>query len=181
MGLQFGARFATRFVAEHAVLRFANHEITAQQAVAIAGGFLLHVPTIGAPMLVASGALEGAPWRALLGLIACAALLALGVLPGGSLMRRTARGGESAGGGGRPRAAKATVGSFALGGGLPREIGLLLHYELLTTLRQPQRLMSIIIAPLVGVLFFVNGHGRVNVGAMFVLIMLAHGRQQLRA
>ena len=170
VGLQFGARFAARYLAEHAVLRFANHEITAHQALAIASGILGGIPTVGAPLLVASGAIEGHPLRALLGLAACAALLALAVLPGAALMRRTVRGGGDSSGGSRARAPGAR-GSFALPG-VPRGLGLLLRYEVLTTLRQPQRLMSIIVAPLVGVIFFFNGHGRVNAGAMFVLVML---------
>jgi hypothetical protein len=89
-------------------------------------------------------------------------------------MRHTGRGGGDTGGA-APRTPRArTGGSFALGGGvLPRGIGVLLRYELLLTLRHPQRLMSLLIAPLVGVVFFFNGHGRLNVGAGFVLLMLA--------
>jgi ABC-2 type transport system permease protein len=175
VGLQFGTRLVGRYLAEHAVLRFANHEITGPQALALAGAYLGRIPTVAAPALAAMGALEGDPARALLGLLACAALLALAVLPGAALMRHT---GRSGGDGGDSKAEKTRRpegnGSFALMGGLlPRTTGVVLRYELLLTLRHPQRLMSLLIAPLVGVVFFFNGHGRADVGAGFVLLMLA--------
>ncbi len=175
VGLQFGTRIATRYVAEHAVLRFAHHEITGQQAIALAGTFLGRIPTVAAPALAATGALAGAPLSALLGLLACAALLAASVLPGAALMRHTVRGGSDGGGSTRARSSRDRgAGSFAFGGGvLPRGAGVVLRYELLLTLRHPQRLMSLLVAPLVGVVFFFNGHGRANVGAAFVLVMLA--------
>jgi ABC-2 type transport system permease protein len=174
VGLQFGTRIVARYLTEHAVLRFANHEITSQQAIAIAGGLLGRIPTVGAPALAATGALEGAPLLALLGLFVCAALLACAVLPGAALMRHTVRGGSD-GGSSPSRASRAEgKGSFALGGRLlPRGAGVVLRYELLQTLRHPQRLMSLLVAPLVGVVFFFNGHGRANLGAGFVLLMLA--------
>ena len=174
VGLQFGSRLVGRYVTEHAVLRFMNHEITGPQALALAGAFLGRIPTVAAPALAASGAIDGAPVRALLGLLACAALLAAAVLPGAALMRHTGRSGGDGGSPARKTQRPEGGGSFALMGGLlPRATGVVLRYELLLTLRHPQRLLSLLMAPLVGVVFFFNGHGRANVGAMFVLAMLA--------
>jgi ABC-2 type transport system permease protein len=171
VGLQFAARFAGRWVGEHAILKLANHEISGAQAVALAGAFLARLPTVGAPALLAGGAIEHSAGLAVLGLAACAGLLVLAVLPGAALMRHTVRGGEGASGGPR-RHGRVGRGGFGFGGGLPHGLGLLLRYEVLTTLRHPQRLMSVLVAPLVGVVFFMTGQDRMHMSGAFVLVML---------
>jgi ABC-2 type transport system permease protein len=184
VGMQFGTRLAARVLTEGAMLRFAHHEISGSQAVAIAGSFLGRIPTVAAPAQAAAGALDGEPLRLALGLLASVAILALAVLPGAALMRHTVRGGGDTGAAPeRARKREAAGGAFALGGFLPRGAGAVLHYELLLTLRHPQRLMSLLMAPLIGVVFFFNGrgggtfaaggHARMDVGAGFVLLMLA--------
>lgn len=172
VGVQFALRLELRHVLSDVSTRLTRHEITPEQALAAVNALLLRIPTVAAPAALARGALNEAPLVVLAGLVGSLALLALAVLPGAWLMRRTARG--SAGGG--PVAApgrRRGIGSFALAPGLfPRGIGLILRHELLTTLRNPQRLMALFVTPLVGLVFFLNDRHDTSGGVTFVIWML---------
>lgn len=174
VAMQFGTRWFSQRLANGVLLRFAHHEITAREAVRLAGDAFRAVPTVAAPAAIAAGALDRAPLVAALGLAGTVVLLALGVLPGAALMRRTVRSGESASGPARPALPAGGAGSFGMGGrALPPAVALLLGRELRMTLRNPQRLMSVFIAPLVGLMFFFNSQGNPLAGAGFTLAMLA--------
>ncbi len=109
-----------------------------------------------------------------MGLAGSLALLVLGVWPGAALMRRTVRGGESAGGGRAKVDRREPRGSFALGAPLLGPgVGLLAARELRMTLRHPQRLMSVVMAPLVGIVFLVTSAGNAKIGAGAALALLA--------
>ncbi len=174
VGMQFGTRWFAHRVSQDVLVRFQSHAITGQQALAIASSFFAHIPTVAAPAAIAAGALDGAPLRVLAGLAGTLALLACGVLPGAALMRHTVRGGESVAAKPARTGRRGGTGSFAFGTGLlPRGIGLMLGRELRLTLRNPQRLMSVFLAPLVSLMFFFNTRGNPTAGAGFTLAMLA--------
>jgi hypothetical protein len=173
VAIQFLVRMSMREVLEKLAPRLLHHEITIPQALELGSLVFSVVPTVGAPAAIARGALAGSPAPVALGLAACLALLAAGILPGAALMRHSVRGGSSVGGGAAPARDRGATGSFAAGTGpLPRGVGLLLAREVRMTLRHPQRLMSVVMAPLVGVVFLVNARGNTSVGAGLALSLL---------
>ena len=155
-----------------ALERWLHHTVTGAEALRLAASFLGKLPTVAGPAWIAGGALEGSALRVALGLVASAALLALCVLPGGWLMRRTVRAGE--GGPRRVRVRESGGGSFAgAASALPRGLGLLLARELRYTVRHPQRVLSVVLAPLVAVLFVAGRPGRMGVNLGLVAIMMS--------
>jgi hypothetical protein len=131
------------------VERLTHHSMAPRDALAFGATAFARVPTIGWPAALATGALEGAPLHALAGLAGALALLALLLAPGARLMRFTARAGESAGGAVAARR-PASRGSFALAPRLlPRTVALLAARELRYSVSSPQRLMALLITPLV--------------------------------
>ena len=174
VGIQFLVRLSLRQMLEKVAPRLLHHEITVPQAIDLGARLFAGVPTVGAPAAIAQGALTAAPAQVALGIAGCLALLAAGVLPGAALMRFTVRGGSSVGGGAATARDRAATGSFAVGTGLlPRGLGLLLAREVRMTLRHPQRLMSVIMAPLVGLVFLINARGNSSIGAGLALGLLA--------
>lgn len=128
--------------------QLAQHHIDLPAALAMVAGALRWIPTISAPGAIVAGALEGAPWRVAAGLAGSLALLAAGVLPGAALMRLTVRAGES-GGGQIGRARSPSRGTFAmLAPPLPRALGLLVAREIRYSVLNPQRLVSLLLTPL---------------------------------
>jgi len=153
--------------------RWLRHEVTPEQALGLASNVLGAVPTIAAPAWIASGALSGAPVHLALGVLTSGALLALAVLPGGWLMRRTVRAGESGPVSVRARTSRAD-GSFAgVAAVLPRGLGLLVARELRYTVRHPQRVIAVLISPLVAVLFLAGRGGGQTLGLAFVGIIMS--------
>jgi hypothetical protein len=144
VALQVALRGLSRGLAE----RLTHQGVQPEELLAMAAGVLGRIPTIGWPAALATGALDGEPLRALLGLAGTAALFALLLSPGAALMRHTARAGESAGGG--PAKRESSKGSVAFPlPGLPRTLALLLAREVRYTLQSPQRLVSLVLTPLV--------------------------------
>ncbi len=174
IGIQFLVRLSLRDMAQSIAVRVLHHELTPEQGIALAARFFSLVPTVSAPAAIATGALTASAWPLVLGLAASAALLVAGVWPGAALMRFTVRGGASAGGGGAKADHRASSGSFAIGGRwLAPGVGLLVARELRMTLRHPQRLMSVVMAPLVGIVFLATSRGNAGVGAGAALALLA--------
>lgn len=165
-----------QFVANGSVTRllrrFANQPLDAAQVVGLLADSFAKLPTVGWPAAIATGALEGAPFVALAGLAATALLALLLVAPGARLMRHTARAGETSGGG-RPAKRSPARGSVALLPGLlPRGVGLLAARELRYSLTSPQRLLGLVLTPLVLlVLLFTRDSGKVST-PMFALLLL---------
>jgi hypothetical protein len=174
VGFQLALQLTSRTLARQAVLRVARHEISLSDALASASHGFAFVPTIAGPAAVASGAFAGGAWLALAGLAVSLALLAAGILPGAALMRRSvlaARGDE--GRGPRKRAASGG-GSFAIGAGLlPRGVALMLARELRYTLRFPQRLMSVVLAPIVVIGYFLITRHQPEASTAFVFALLS--------
>ena len=174
VGIQFLVRMSMRELLERVAPRLLHHEITVPQALDLGARMFSGVPTVGAPAAIARGALSGSPGLVALGAAGCALLLAAGILPGAALMRFTVRGGSSVGGGRTRERDRGATGSFAAGTGpLPRGVGLLLAREVRMTMRHPQRLMSVIMAPLVGLVFLITARGNSSVGAGLALGLLA--------
>lgn len=176
VGMQFGARMLTHRLSQDVLVRFANHEITGTSALALARAMFERLPTVAAPAAIATGALDAAPWRALAGLAATATLLAIAIAPGAALMRRTARGGTDAGSGAPARSERRRAGAGGFGIGarvLPPGAALLFGREIRATLRNPQRLTSILVVPLLGVLFAGNAHGSALRAAAFTFGLIA--------
>ncbi len=176
VGLQFVARLAMRHLAQDLAQRVLHRELGADEALALAAGLFVRIPTIGAPAAVVAGALDGAPLRLALGIAGSLGLLALAIVPGAALMRHTVRGGESHAA--RPAGTvRESNGGFGLGRSfLPPVAALVLRREVLQTLRHPQRLMSVVMAPLISIVFFFTarpGHNHGIISALFVLLMLA--------
>ncbi|MBP8136640.1 MAG: hypothetical protein KAY61_00435, partial [Candidatus Eisenbacteria bacterium] len=145
LGLQLFARLTggetIRFMQERQIDPGVLLETTARACMAL--------PTIGAPALLATGALEGDPLHMVGGLLFCLALLVLGVLPAAALMRHVVRAGESAGGGSAKRPAGPGSASFALfAPPLSTPLGALLARELRYSLAHPQRVASLVSLPL---------------------------------
>ncbi len=174
VGVQFLVRVSMRELSQNVAMRLLHHEITPEQALALAARVFAGVPTVSAPAALATGAFTGAWGTLVLGLAGSLALLVLGVWPGAALMRRTVRGGESAGGGRVKADRRESRGSFALGAPfLGPGVALLVARELRMTLRHPQRLMSVVMAPLVGIVFLVTSAGNAKIGAGAALALLA--------
>jgi hypothetical protein len=166
VGVQFALRLDLSHVLSDVSTRLTRHEITPEQALAAVNALLLCIPRWRRGL--ARGALNRhRSWSGgLVGSLAwrwrCCPARLFG----------TARGGA----GGGPVAApgrRRGIGSFALAPGLfPRGIGLILRHELLTTLRNPQRLMALFVTPLVGLVFFMNDRHDTSGGVTFVIWML---------
>ena len=143
IALQVSIRSLSRGVLE----RLTDGRLSPQKVLDLAASVIARVPTVGWPASLATGALDGAPWRALLGFAGSVAVLALMLAPGTRLMRHTARAGESDGGGPAQKASSKGSLAFPLPG-LPRMLALLLARELRYTVQSPQRLVSLVITPL---------------------------------
>lgn len=131
------------------------------------------LPTIGAPALIATGALEGDPLRAAGGFVACAALLTIGVLPAAALMRHVVRAGESAGGGSAKKPAGPGSASFAVfAPPLGTPLGALLARELRYSLAHPQRVASLISLPLMVIFLRATGPAHGAGSPEFIVTML---------
>jgi hypothetical protein len=160
-----------RGVSRGLVERLTHPGVTSEELVGFAATAIAKLPTVGWPAALATGALDGAPLRALLGLAGTAALFALLLAPGAALMRHTARAGESAGGG--PAKRESSKGSVAFPlPGLPRTLALLLAREVRYTLQSPQRLVSIVLTPLVLVFLSLGRTGSAIAQPAFVVILL---------
>lgn len=143
IALQVSIRALSRGMVEE----LTNGRVSPQDVLQSVAAVVARVPTVGWPAAIATGALDGAPLRALLGLAGSVAVLALLIAPGTRLMRHTARAGESTGAGPATReSAKGSV-AFPLPG-LPRMLALLLARELRYTVQSPQRFVSLVITPL---------------------------------
>ena len=170
LSFQFLARGAVQRMAE----RFAQRPLAPGELVDVVAANLALVPTVGWPAAIATGALDGAPLHTLAGLAGTALLGALLLAPGVSLMRHTARAGESAGGGGARAQRPSSRGTLALLPGLlPRGVALLAARELRYSLTSPQRVMALLLTPLVVLLLlFTRDSGPVTAPA-FVLLLLS--------
>jgi hypothetical protein len=163
-----------RGVAGKLAQRLVHHTISPQESLALASAAFAKLPTVGWPAALATGAIDGAPWRAAAGLAGSLAVIALLLAPGARLMRHTARAGESAGGGGAAKkpSALGTVG--LLPGLLPRAIGLLAARELRYSLISPQRLMALFITPLVLLLMmFTRSSSGPATQPVFMMLLLS--------
>ena len=167
IGVQILMQGAARGLME----RMTRTGVTIEDLVGYAASAVSMVPTAGWPAAVATGALDGSPWRVVLGILGSLAVLALLVAPGTALMRFTARAGESAGGG--PARGGPSKGSFALSvPGLPAPVALLLTREIRYSIKSPQRLMSLILTPLVLVVLAVTRGNRVMGQPAFAILLL---------
>jgi hypothetical protein len=167
IGLQIGVQGVSRGLLE----RMTRTGVTAEDLIGYAASAVAAVPTAGWPAAVATGALDGSPWRVVLGFLGSLAVLGLLVAPGTALMRFTARAGESAGGG--PARGGPAKGSFALAiPGLPAPVALLLTREIRYSLKSPQRLVSLILTPLVLVFLALTRGNRVMGQPAFAILLL---------
>ena len=167
VALQVGLRGLSRGMVE----RFTHQGVKPEELVTMAAGVVGRIPTVGWPAALATGALDGEPVRVLLGLAGTAALFALLLAPGTALMRHTARAGPPpALSPARRESARGSV-AFPLPG-LPRTLALLLAREIRYTLQSPQRLVSLVLTPLV-VVFLSLGRTRSPITQpVFVVFML---------
>ena len=168
-----GVQIVLRQLGKNVALGVVHQQLTPGQAVDMASRALKWIPTTGLPAMLARGALDGHALTALAGLAGSLALLALALAPGAALMRLTSR----AGGDVVTRRASASArpgrGTFAvLSPPLPRGLGLLLGRELRYTIGHPQRLLSLIVTPVIIILFYaVNDRATVAKPAMFLFMM----------
>lgn len=169
LGLQLFARLTggetIRFMQERQIDPGVLLETTARACMAL--------PTIGAPALLATGALEGDPLHMVGGLLFCLALLVLGVLPAAALMRHVVRAGESAGGGSAKRPAGPGSASFALfAPPLSTPLGALLARELRYSLAHPQRVASLVSLPLMVIILRATNPTQATASPEFIVTML---------
>lgn len=166
-------QFLARGVLQRVVERVTQRTLEPAGMVELLAANLAKVPTVGWPAAVATGALEGAPLRALAGLAGTALLGALLLAPGVRLMRHTARAGESAGGGAKSQRPSSRGSLALLPGLLPRGIGLLVARELRYSVTSPQRVLALLLTPLVLLLLvFTRDSGSLTTPA-FVMLLLS--------
>jgi len=168
-------QFLASGVVRRLVERIAQRPLAPAEMAELLAEKVALVPTVGWPAAIATGALDGAPLRVLAGLAGTALLGALLLAPGVSLMRHTARAGEGAGGGGRVQRPSARGSVALLPGLLPRGVALLAARELRYSLASPQRVIALLLTPLVVLLMlFTRDAGAVTTPA-FVLLLLSSG------
>lgn len=168
-----GVQLSLRRLLTGSLLGVAHQKLTPEQGLALAENLLGKLPTIAGPAAMVRAALGGGTAAGFGGFALALAILAALLAPGAALMRRTARGGES-GGGGPARAARPTRGSFAWPlPFLPHRLALLVTRELRYTFLNPQRLISLIVTPLVVMFFYTTQSRATVVNPLFVLAMMS--------
>jgi len=166
-----GLQFALRGVSRSVLARITHTTASPADLVAFGAAALGKVPTIGWPAAFAAGAIDAEPLRALAGLAGTLLLFALLLLPGAALMRHTARAGEE--GGSAPARRSSGRGSFAFAPpGVPRMLALLFTREVRYTLQSPQRLVALVLTPLILVVFAVQRSDSVLLQPAFVILLL---------